>query len=260
MNAHKGRTCLAIISLLCLLPSLGRGQTVPAGATEEATRIIDAWKAKAETDPAWFRHKWAMTDSETDFSAAALEDPYVLYMMPLDHFVGYLDSKDPDILSSAQLFCYGFPIVNKGRFIGSLMIIKNRDSEGKKYIEQFGEYAKYGGHPADVVMDQRIRELQAMFSKGERYVVCGLQIADHGAFVLVRRGERTEFITACDLLSGKTLGLEEGREKRRFPVIPFDKAVPPLRQSAEGARAWLESPAAERMRDYNKSRRPDGQN
>lgn len=260
MNAHKGRTCLAIISLLCLLPSLGRGQTVPAGAAEEATRIIDAWKAKAETDPTWFRHKWALTDSETDFSAAALEDPYVLYMMPFDRFVGYLDSKDPDILSSAQLLCYGFPIVNKGRFIGSLMIIKNRDSEGKKYIEQSGEYVKYGRHLADEVMDQRIHELQAKFPKGERYVVCGLEIGNHGAFVLVRRGERTELITACGLLSGKTLGLEEGGEKGRFPILPFDEAVPLLRRAAEETRAWLESPEAERMREYNKARRSDEQN
>lgn len=147
MIIHKGRACLAIMTLVCVLPCPCRGQTVPTGAIEEATKIFASWVEKAETDPSWFRHKWAMTDSETDFSEARLEDPCVLYMMQPDHFVRYLQSTDPDIVSSAQLLCFGFPVVNKGRFIGTLLVIENRTSDGKKIIEQFGEYVRYGGIP-----------------------------------------------------------------------------------------------------------------
>lgn len=257
MNIHKGRACLAILALVCVLPCPGRGQTVPTGAIEEATRILDAWKEKAETDPSWFRHKWAMTDLETDFSEARLEDPYVLYMMQPHHFVRYLETTDPDIVSSAQLLCFGFPVVNRGRFIGTLLVIENRTSDGKKIIEQFGEYVRYGGNPAGTMPDERIRELRTQFPKDGGYVVCGLTTTNKGSLVLVRRRERTEFITACDALSGKALGLEEGKERGRFPVIPFDDAVPPLRRAAEETRAWLESPSAERIREDLKSQFPE---
>lgn len=257
MNIHKGRACLAILALVCVLPCLGHGQTVPTGASDEATKILTAWVIKAETDPSWFRHKWAMTDSEGDFSEARLEDPYVLYMMQPDHFVRYLQSTDPDIVSSAQLLCFGFPVVNKGRFIGTLLVIENRTSDGKKIIEQFGEYVRYGGNPAGTMPDERIRELRTQFPKDEGHVVCGLTTTNKGNLVLIRRRERTEFITACDALSGKALGLEEGRERGRFPVIPFNDAVPPLRRSAEETRAWLESPSAEAIRAWLESRYPE---
>jgi hypothetical protein len=242
--------------LTCVLPVIAGGQTVPPGATEEATRIIDAWKEKAETDPAWFKHQWAMTDSETDFSAVTLEDPYVLYMMQPHHLVRYLDSTDPDLVSSAQLLCFGFPVVNKGQLIGTLLVIENRAGDGKKILEQFGEYVRYGQNPAGTMPERRIRELRAQFPKDEGYVICGLNTTDAGDFVLVRREGRTEFITACDRLSGEALGLEEGREKGRFPVITFDEAVPALRRAAEEHRAWLESPSAERIREYIKTLSP----
>jgi hypothetical protein len=51
MNLQNGRTCIAVMTLVCVLPCLGQGQTVPTGAIEEATKIFATWVEKAETDP-----------------------------------------------------------------------------------------------------------------------------------------------------------------------------------------------------------------
>ena len=240
------RACLAVMTMIFVLPGLGRAQTVPPEATEEAMKILGAWVEKSKADPSWFRHKWRLDDSETDFSQAKLEKPYVLYLMHPSHFVDYLHSPESDIVSSAQLLDYGYPVVNEGEYIGSLLVDHNRGADGKKIIEEKGEYMVAGRHMANSKLDLRILELRTQYTEEEGYVVCGLTTSVAGQFVLIRRAGRTEFIAPCDPFSAGVLspvwelGVVKDTKSGRYPVFPFDQAVPSLREVAEEARVLLE--------------------
>jgi hypothetical protein len=231
---------LWVVTMCVLLPESVAAQTVPEGAVEEAHRIFNSWLEKAKSDPAWFRDKWLLADTTSDFSEAMLEDPYALYMMHPQDFVAYLKSTDLDIMSIAKLFCYAFPAINRGRLIGSLLVVENKRSDGKKIIEESAEYIEGGGHCAGAKLDQRIRELRSLFQNERGYRVCGLTTTNMGDYVLVRREGRTEFISPCSLLSGKVLSVQGEIERGGTPVLPFEQAIPLLRQAAEHLRTFLE--------------------
>jgi hypothetical protein len=186
---------------------------------------------RAESDPEWFRAKWELPAVE-DFSTVKLEEPYVLYVMQIWDIVDYYEAEDADIVSSARLMYYGFPLTNKGRYIGSLMIIQNRTSSGEKIIDGFDEFTVGARESAGGTTVQRILELQKQFSDSDGYVICRLETTGLGEYILVRRSERTELITACGKQAGMTLALDEGRERGVFPLVPFDQAAPMLRRAA----------------------------
>jgi hypothetical protein len=146
---------LLIIAFLFCGQLLNPQLTVPKGAQEAAKQYFEnKWKPRGAENPGYHGDK-----ANFNVQRVTLDEGYISHEGTREDLDAYARSPIADPRYFTTDAVYIFPIVESQQLVSSLMFIENKDDEGQKLDERFGEFTlmALGGKPITDVVELRKR-------------------------------------------------------------------------------------------------------
>ncbi len=224
------RYALFLLLLVLALPTSILADEIPEEAIIAARKYLDFKISWAIRDPKFLR-SWNLEDT-TGLSTLKFGNPYTAYVMGTALILDYASADDIDMLSFAEFYYYGFPVFNdKGEFVLTLLIYRNINPKGEKYMEDWGEYIGGGTSYAGNRLEQSILDLQKRYSPSEGYSVLFLRTTGLGCYFVVRKENGEAIISPVGGRDAEGLSLYPDAEGR-YPFISMTEANPMLKEKA----------------------------
>jgi hypothetical protein len=224
------RSALFLLLLAFALPTSVLADEIPEEAMLAARRDLDYRISRAIRDPKFLR-SWNLEDT-TGLSTLKFGDPYTAYVMGTALILDYANADDIDMLSFAEFYYYGFPVFSdKGEFVLTLLIYRNINPNGEKYMEDWGEYIGGGAGDADNRLEQLILDLQKRYPPSEGYSVLLLRTLGLSWYFVVRKENGEAIISPVERADAEGLSLYPDAEGQ-YPFISMTEANPMLKEKA----------------------------
>lgn len=132
---------------------------------------------------------WGIDD--LDPATATLGEPFCELELRGHNIVAYRTSEDEDPMKFAGVHKYVFPILASGEDAGAVVIIRNRDEDGKKFSPELGEYMLFGYYPSGHPFVEQVNRLRSELPENVEIVWVWFIDANVRPHIVVRRTDGT---------------------------------------------------------------------
>jgi hypothetical protein len=197
---------------------------IPEEARERAVEFIKHdWARKIVTARSFFD----LDDIEGDISSPELGHGFIVYKLNDQSTSEYISSSEVDPTVFATNTDYYFPVFANGQYLGSIMVIRNRDSKGEKLVASDGEYTFMGFTHRTNPNELTAIELQRRFPFEEGNTIGWVSTSgvNNEPFMIVKNKAGDMFLInlsdyeltpMAEAAARIKLNTREGRDSRRF--------------------------------------------
>jgi len=179
------------------------------------TNLREMWRALARDSPSILGLPFGV-----DVANAMLGEPYFLFKLAGGGLEKFMDSTQSDPRSFAAIVHYCFPIeLPDRRDAGTLIIARNRNDVGEKFVPSDGEFLFGGFFRPDDATSSMIRMLRAYYR-----TPCAVEYVDIAEHQFLVTGPKGNLLSGQDRASLKPI--DEDARRIRDKIHRFRQLVP----------------------------------